>query len=143
MWSTDWKKGPLSKNGEVVVAQARTLFKKGDAEMAEALAAKMALKLIRDQGWRKVIVEGDAQIIIRALQQKIRRSHYVQLIIEDVIHLSASIEEIVFTFAFHQCNEVAHRLAKWVVASFSDELWLNECLVWLSDLIVTDISSII
>lgn len=61
-------------------------------------------------------------MVIHALQNVGTRSGNVQLIIEDVLALIPYFESLLFSFCYRECNEVAHRLAKWVVSSFSDEV---------------------
>ncbi|KAL2937746.1 1-deoxy-D-xylulose-5-phosphate synthase [Bienertia sinuspersici] len=70
----------------------------------------------------KVIIEGDAQVVIHALQLKERRNGHVQLLVDDAHSLYNLFEDFSFNFCFRDCNQVAHRLAKWAACSFTEEV---------------------
>ncbi|KAL2937155.1 Periplasmic nitrate reductase, partial [Bienertia sinuspersici] len=99
-----------NENGMVVAAKARTIINGWDAELAEATTAKSALELAKAQG-----------------------SSYVQANVEDALALVSSFNDVKFNFCLRGCNEVAHRMAKWAVTAYSDEVWLGEGPNWISD----------
>ncbi|KAL2921326.1 HTH-type transcriptional regulator RafR [Bienertia sinuspersici] len=51
------------------------------------------------------------------------RSSYFQATVEDALALVSSFNDVKFNFCFRGCNEVAHRMAKWTVTTYSDKVW--------------------
>ncbi|KAL2921546.1 hypothetical protein RDABS01_013037 [Bienertia sinuspersici] len=136
--------GVVARNdqGKVMAAISNTILQEWGAEMVEVPTAKRAVKLAKNQGWRKVIVEGDAANIIKALTCQANMSTYVQMMVEDMLADVSYLDCITFNFCFRECNEVAHRLAKWAVTSFCDEVWLGEGPSWILYVVVSDIASV-
>lgn len=127
--------------GNVVLTKSKTLVHDWAPGLCEARAALEAITTAKEEGWSKVIVEGDAQVIIRALQQVSKRKGQVQLFIDDAIALYSCFDSISFMFCFRECNYAAHRLAKWAVNQFCDEVWHDGGPIWISDVIVSDNSN--
>lgn len=125
--------------GKMMVAKARTFIQHLDSELAEVRAAVCAMQLAVEYRYKKVSFEGDALLIIKALQGASRRSGYVQLLVEDALAIASNFDQFRFEFCYRECNEVAHRLAKWAVSSFCDEVWLSESSSWLSDVLILDL----
>ncbi|KAL2924117.1 Glucose-1-phosphate adenylyltransferase [Bienertia sinuspersici] len=79
-----------------------------DPEMAEAAATKVAVQLPREQGWMRVMFEGDAQMVIKAILGESYCSSSAQLLTDDAM------------------------------TSISYEVLLNEHPTWISDLVYCD-----
>ncbi|XP_021839114.2 uncharacterized protein [Spinacia oleracea] len=124
--------------GKVVFASSKTLLQRWGPEMGEAAAALVAIKVAKEQGWKDIVLEGDACTIIRALKGSQQRGSHVQLMVEDARSIMPSFDSISFSFCFRECDEVAHRLAKQAVSNFSDEVWLDGGPLWISDVLVFD-----
>lgn len=63
------------KEGTVFLSASKTDWPFISVERAELEAFQWAVDLAIDSGWQNVIVEGDAQTIVRALQGSISRSY--------------------------------------------------------------------
>ena len=95
--------------------------------------------------------QGQARLIIVFMwigepikkDDNLQRRGDIQAMLEDVSSLVPSFEKIIFSFCYRECNEIAHRLAKWATSSFSDEVWLVGGPSWISDLIVSDSPNLI
>ncbi|KAL2927599.1 hypothetical protein RDABS01_019930 [Bienertia sinuspersici] len=98
--------------GEVMYAVSRTISQPWEAKLGEATAALMAVEAACEQGWRKVVIEGDAQTIIRSLNLETMRGGHVQLMVEDILNHCQNFEGFSCKFFYRSCNEVAHRLVK-------------------------------
>ncbi|KAL2939333.1 hypothetical protein RDABS01_000165 [Bienertia sinuspersici] len=122
--------------GKVMFAMARTMCNKWESEMGEARAALEAIETARREGCTKIILEGDALVVIQALQQHTMRGGPVQLMVEDSIALCKNFESVSFSFCLRECNQAAHRLAKWAVSSFCDEVWYEGGPTWIHDIVV-------
>ncbi|KAL2894806.1 hypothetical protein RDABS01_010715 [Bienertia sinuspersici] len=59
--------------GKVIFAKARTMCNKWESEKGEAHAALEAIETARREGCTKIMIEGDALIVIQALQQHTTR----------------------------------------------------------------------
>ncbi|KAL2936256.1 hypothetical protein RDABS01_006694, partial [Bienertia sinuspersici] len=128
--------GIISRNsdGQVVFAKARTMCYDWSPELGEARAALEAMKVAKDEGFSKIDVEGDSLVVIQAYQRRAKRSGPVQLLVEDAIALSSQFDSLSFGFCFRDCNQAAHRLAKWATSSFCDEVWHEGGPPWKYDI---------
>ncbi|CAO2822794.1 unnamed protein product [Amaranthus hypochondriacus] len=118
---------------KLLLVGSRTISLDGSAEDSEIRALCWALSVAREQGWEHVIFEGDCQDIIAAVSRKKQGSFHVQVVVDNCILCSKSFQSCSFMFCFRECNSVAHRLARWVVASFCDEVWVHNAPTWLKD----------
>ncbi|XP_065618590.1 uncharacterized protein LOC136062868 [Quercus suber] len=81
-------------------------------EMVEVLAARGALYFAKDLGFNKVIMEGDSEIIIKALNSGGLSSSSFGQIVKDVKVMSSSLMSVLFSHTRRQGNRVAHGLAR-------------------------------
>lgn len=88
-----------------------------------------------NQGWKHIIIEGDCKGIIDAMNRKCNRGFHIHSIIDNNISLGQVFSAISFMFCFRECNEVAHRLARWAISGISDTLWGDNVPVWLKDVL--------
>lgn len=51
-------------------------------------------------------MEGDAQVVVNALQGKLSRSAHSQVIVDNIINASARVPRISFSFCFRKANNV-------------------------------------
>ncbi|KAJ9152904.1 hypothetical protein P3X46_026412 [Hevea brasiliensis] len=86
----------------------------------ESLACREAILLARARGWDHIIIEGDCQVVIRALQGE-NSPIEIQNIIHDISTLSSSLSDVSFSFVQRQGNRAVHSLASKVLqdASFT------------------------
>lgn len=110
-------------------------------ERSELKTFKWAMDLIKEQQWREVVIEGDAQNIVHALQGKIKRGFHAQIIVENVSAAASEIQHLQFNFCFREANNVAHHLAKWALSTISSSVWLDGGPSWISDFVHSDFST--
>ncbi|KAL2932048.1 14.7 kDa ribonuclease H-like protein [Bienertia sinuspersici] len=124
--------------GKLLVAKAKTLLHNWSPELCEVRAILEAIYMAKDKGYINIILEGDAQVIIRALQKQILRSGHTQLVVEDICACRTSFSKVSFNFCYRECNLAALRLAKWAVHQYCEEVWYGEGPEWFYDIIVAD-----
>ena len=108
-------------------------------EMMEVLAACSAVSLAKELNFDQVIIEGDADVIIRAINSGGFSSSSFGHIIRDIKLLSSAFHKVSYSHTCRQGNRVAHRLAR-MACNFSPfQVWMedippNVASVYLSDL---------
>ncbi|XP_055962333.1 uncharacterized protein LOC126687828 [Mercurialis annua] len=87
-----------------------------NAEIAEAYAVRLGLKLSASLGYSKLICESDAALVVHRLKKGVdgEAIDNVQLIIDDCI-MNCNGRDVCFRHIARSCNQVAHSLAKWGV----------------------------
>lgn len=95
-------------------------------EVVEAIAARRAIIFAREHGLRQVVLEGDCQMLMQALQTGDSNSVLIGHLVADVRHHTVSFKRCSFTFVSKSCNRVAHALAQyaWNVKSF--QVWMED-----------------
>ena len=81
-------------------------------EMVEVLAARGALCFAKDLGFNKLIMEGDYEIIIKALSSNGLSASSFGHIVQDIKMVSSSLGSVLFNHTRRQGNRVAHGLAR-------------------------------
>ncbi|KAK4438347.1 hypothetical protein Salat_0169000 [Sesamum alatum] len=82
-----------------------------DPSFAESLAAKEALKLVIQEGWRNVILEGDFQTVINRMAS-IEDNSLIGPATEDIQHLVRSIPHCIVEYIPREVNSLDHKLAR-------------------------------
>ena len=80
-------------------------------ETMEVIVAQRALVFAKELGFERVMVEGDSEIIVKAIREKSLLSSVLGHILEDIHVLSSSFSSISFHHIKRMGNYVAHRLA--------------------------------
>jgi ribonuclease HI len=98
-----------------------------DTDVAEALAAKVAIQLAWDMGMWNVEMEGDSSVVINALRvQEVCLATYGDLIL-DVQHLARSFHRVQYGHVRRDGNTAAHVMARKALELQSEFLvWLEE-----------------
>ncbi|CAO2836998.1 unnamed protein product [Amaranthus hypochondriacus] len=125
-------------DGQILLSAARTVAASTEAELAELEAAAWVVQLAVEQGWDNVIVEGDARLVIEALNQERARGFYAQTLVNNIRFMASNLSSIVFSFCFRESNEIANRLAHWASKSNCNSVWIRSCPNWIRDLVLTD-----
>ena len=98
-------------------------------EMVEVLAAGRALCFAKELGFDHIILEGDSEIAIRAMNSESYSTTYFGHILSDIKALSPHFRKLVFRHICRQGNIVAHSLAM-VACNFHPlYTWIEEVLV--------------
>nr|XP_023927580.1 uncharacterized protein LOC112038979 [Quercus suber] len=82
--------------------------------VGKAKAALCAIKRAIENGFSKIIVEGDAWNVIDPLSSAGKTPHWsIMEVITDILDLVKCFEAIVFSFVYREGNVPAHLLAQW------------------------------
>lgn len=94
----------------------------GLAEDAKARAPQWALMASKLKGWNHIIMEGDYNNIVEAVNSIKQRNFHTQVTVDDCILCSKSFRSCFFCFCDRECNSVPHNLARRAVGSCRNEL---------------------
>ncbi|KAF5178210.1 hypothetical protein FRX31_032204 [Thalictrum thalictroides] len=86
------------------------------AQEAELVVVEGALNLARLKGYRRIIVKGDCQIIMKALAGNVHSpdlSWQSNTIFQNILASSLTFELVYFIWIKRSCNVQAHEVAKW------------------------------
>ena len=119
--------GAIIRNdmGLVMAAFTQPIPLPTSVEMVEVLAARGALCFAKDLSSNKVILEGDSEIIIKALKSSSPSSSFGH-IIKDIMVLSSSIRNVLFSHTRRQGNRVAHEMARLVCNFVQFQSWMED-----------------
>ncbi|XP_007217546.1 uncharacterized protein LOC18781745 [Prunus persica] len=97
-------------NGNVRLARAKNL---GQVliNVAECLAIRDGLAHAINNGWRKVLIEGDSKLVIDCINNKVSVPWSIRLLVQDIRLLSSYCEEISFHHVFREANFTTDALA--------------------------------
>lgn len=129
-----------NSEGVVLVAASATKWPFESVERSELEAIQWAIEIIKEHQWKKVVIEGDAQNVTKALKQQIHRSFHNQILVDNILASTAELDNVSFSFCFREANSVAHRLAKWASSGFCSSVWLNGGPPWIADIVFSDLS---
>ena len=67
--------------------------------LGEAKATWLAIKKVADEGFKRIILEGDALNVIEPLKNKAAISHWrIKVVLDDILFLVKSFNNISFSF---------------------------------------------
>ena len=121
-----------------MVAYSQTIPLPTLVETVEVLVARSAVSLAKELNFDQVIIEGDAEVIIKAINNGGFLSSSFGHIIRDIKLLSSAFHKVSYSHTHRQGNRVAHRLAK-IACNFSPfQVWMEDvppdlASVYLSD----------
>ena len=92
----------------------------------EALACRRAVMFAVEIGLREVIFEGDAAVVIQAINCGSAEFSSYGHIIDDITHHSPALISCEFCFVNRSCNEVADVLAKKAKSSLELQVWRDD-----------------
>lgn len=110
-------------NGKVLMAASKSVWPFMRVEHAETDGFWWAVQLASSNDWKRCVFEGDAKMVIEALNGNIIRVAHIQVIIENILATSLIFDQVSFEFYFREANMVAHRLARWSATSFCNGVW--------------------
>ena len=112
--------------GLVMAASSQVIPLPASVEMVEVLAARNAICLARDLQFSRVIVEGDSEVVIKALNCPTVPSSSIGHIIRDIKFISAAFNDIRFCHTRRQGNKVAHSLARRACKFSPYNVWMED-----------------
>lgn len=108
------------ERGKVIPTMSKTRIGLFEPAIGEALASFHAANLCRDLGIQQVWLEGDAKIIVDALNLNTSTWSRFGHIVEDTRCMLNTIPKCRCGFVHREANEATHRLAKAVSTNVSD-----------------------
>ncbi|BFG37055.1 hypothetical protein CerSpe_233290 [Prunus speciosa] len=97
-------------NAHVRLAGAKNLGQVS-INVAECLALRDGLAHAINNGWSKVLIEGDSKLVIDCINNKVLVPWSIRLLIQDIRLLSSYCEEIYFHHVFREANFTTDALA--------------------------------
>ncbi|XP_026451171.1 uncharacterized protein LOC113351395 [Papaver somniferum] len=106
---------------------ARTIM--GDIKnhsTAEASGFLMAITLAEEMHFKKIIIEGDAQKIVHALNDGLTRvSWRLFRYVDQIKHMDFNFDQVEFSSIPREANEVAHQLATYAFKHNIQQWWIS------------------
>ena len=127
-----------NSGGHVIGALSDRIFLPATVDEVEALACRKAISFALELGVEKVVLEGDSDIIIQALNADSICASSFGHIIEDIRVLALNFASICFSHVKRQGNTVADRLAKLAKYSLCPSFWADGFPRDVHNLVVTD-----
>ena len=115
-----------NERGEVMAAFSGKGPSAACSEEAEVLACRRAVEFALECGFREMVVEGDNQSVMSALERKSCLFSRVGHILQDVLCLLNKFRWSQVQFAKRSANTVAHLLARHAKSESHDVIWLEE-----------------
>ena len=97
-----------------------------DTDIAEALAARHAVKVAVEAGLRNVVLESDCLKLISHLSKGVTENNGFDFVVKDILFLGSLCVSLSFNHVRRDGNRVAHKLAQ-----MSKEF--REMRVWIED----------
>ena len=120
--------GAIVRNdkGLVMVAYSQTIPLPTSIETMEVLAVRSVVSLTKELKFDQVIIEGDADVIIRAINSGGFSSSSFGHIIRDIKLLSSAFHEVSYSHTHRQGNRVAHRLTRMAYNFSPFQIWMED-----------------
>ena len=115
-----------NEKGEVMASLAKKIgLPVGGVEVIEAMAARRAILLAVELGFHQCIIEGDSEIVFKALTEGVSNRSSFGHIIKDCNSIMASLRSCSFSHVRRQSNGVAHALARRARISSPLSVWME------------------
>ena len=112
--------------GLVMAALTQTIPLPTSVEMVKVLAVQRALLFTMELGFDHIILEGDFETTIRAMQSESYSAACFGHILSDIKALSTHFRKLVFRHTCRQGNKVAHSLASAACNFYPFSTWIEE-----------------
>lgn len=135
-WSKDSREGGYrvvarDERGKFVAATMGKISGFSSASVVEAAAFWEGIKLGSQLGMEAVIIEGDAQAVVKMINGDVAMNQELEVLVHDIKTLSRNFQVCSFSFAHRTCNLVAHELARHGSIGVSSSLWTDTPPPWL------------
>ena len=127
-----------NSGGQVIGALSDRINLPAIVDDVEALACRKAISFALELGVEKVVLEGDSDIIIQALNSDSNCANSFGHIIEDIRALALNFASSCFSHVKRQGNTVADKLAKLAKYSHCPSYWADGIPCDVHDLVVAD-----
>ena len=125
--------------GEVIAALAEKLLYPGSVVVLESLAARRAVSFAMELGLSSSIIEGDLEVVFKALQNSDWHHSSIGEIVKDIVSIAGSSRTFSFSHTRRQGNNAAHALAKRAIVSFPLLVWMEHVPPDISPIVVADL----
>ena len=122
-----------NEEGAVIASLSQQIYLPSTVLEVDTMATRRALEFAMEIGVHKVILEGDCEILIKALQSNSHSFAHFGHLAEDVKYLASKFQSYNLSHICRQCNVVAHTLAKRAILNL-------HLLVWMEDVPPDDLS---
>ena len=112
--------------GLVLGSCTKHLAQPYSAVEVEAMAAATALEFASKLGVRRVILEGDSLVVMKALHEDEQSLSPTGLLLEDVRFFSQRFEELLYSRTKREGNVVAHSLARYANSIPDFSVWKED-----------------
>jgi ribonuclease HI len=112
--------------GQIIAAQTKSERGCLEPTMAEARAALLAISLCKTRGLNRIIFEGDAQVVIKAIHSEEVDGSCLGVIVADIKSELQAFPQWRLAFVRREGNEMAHFLSREATKTLTDRSWLNE-----------------
>lgn len=94
--------------------------------MAEAAAVRIALELGIMNGWRKIFVESDSQLVMQDIQQSNARDFRWDstTLVQDILALKQHFDDCGFVWIRRELNSVANYVARNILTGLYPTNWM-------------------
>ena len=113
-------------NGEVIASLNQQLDQAYQPVEVEAIAACRAVEFGNELGVGCAIVEGDSEVIVKALRNKNNGLISFAPLINDVSLFSSLFSELSYSHIRRDGNKVAHNLTRLVLITLDCTMWMEE-----------------
>jgi len=127
-------------NGFFLGARSVTKQVSADPNLAEAMAALLALQFSKEAGFFDVIFEGDATKVINEINSEPPYPSRIGHFIENIHLEKGCFRSVVFSFSPRECNNAAHTLAKEASSNCVDNRWLEDMPVCIRSIVLRECS---
>lgn len=125
--------------GQVAAMGVKRVEAKWDATTAEAMAALYVVDLGQCFGYERVMCEGDALLVVNAVNNKCVGGAPLFHIFGDINRLCLNFVSFSFSHVKRGGNVVAHLLARWDCSRQSEVVWFGSFPQSISTLVALDL----
>ncbi|XP_059429127.1 uncharacterized protein LOC132162934 [Corylus avellana] len=126
------------EQGTVKAAISKTMVGRLDPSVAEGRALLVAIGLCKEMGFRDIQFEGDAQVVINAVNSAETDWSRIGLMVTDIKRELETLSQWRMQFVPRGSNGVAHILSKEATTSFLNKCWINEVPDCIKDLVLLE-----
>ena len=113
-----------NEEGQVMVALSqKTTF---TAIEVEAMATHRALKLGLETGFHRIILEGDSQILISAMENSSHSLSNIGHIVKGIQYLTSYFSKIHYSHVRRHCNTETHSLVRQAIYFSQMQIWMED-----------------
>ncbi|KAL2940934.1 hypothetical protein RDABS01_029284 [Bienertia sinuspersici] len=128
--------------GDVMLSSSWRVQGVNAVDVAEAMAARHALKIAVEAGLRKVILETDCKKLVNHLKKGCCDLTYFGRVVSDILQIASVCNEISFSHVKRSGNLVAHKLAR-ISKDYVDMIvWMEEVPSQVIDLVDHDVMNL-